>query len=68
MTETLTLSHTEYDYHSLKKIAETHGILGNISIVDAPDKYIVIIKDCREGAALAFQRHLDNLTRNIWSH
>ena len=68
MTETLFVSNKDYDYHSLLKVAEINGYLGNIRVYDAEGGYMVVIRDCKENAAKVFERRLINLTENVWGY
>ena len=64
--ETLLVKDTDYDYHSIVKVAQASGNLGNISIHRVQDGYLVSFPEGDQDAPGLFQHRLDNLTKNIW--
>ena len=68
MNDTLFVKATEYDYHSILKVAELNCQMGSIRVFDAEGGYLVVFKDCVPSAKDIFAQRLRDLTRNIWSY
>ena len=68
MNDSLFVKATEYDYHSILKVAELNYQMGSIRVFDADSGYLVVFKDCGPDAKVTFEQRLRDLTRNIWSY
>ncbi len=66
----LYISATEYDYHTLLKVAEMAGLAGIIGFHEAGDGYLVTFPDGENTEALIndYKGRLRDLKNNIWMH
>lgn len=67
----LFLSNLQYDIYSIRKVIALNTHLGKIGVHDADGGYLLSFSHCENGAEWAageFQKLLDDLTQNIWSH
>ena len=66
----LYISAAEYDYHTLRKVAEMAGLAGIIGFHEAGDGYLVTFPDGENTEALVndYKGRLRDLENNIWMH
>ena len=60
----------EYDYHTLRKVAEMAWLTGIIGFHEAGDGYLVTFPDGENTEALVndYKGRLRDLENNIWMH
>lgn len=61
---------SEYDYHTLVKVAEMAGLAGIIGFHPAGDDYLLTFPDGADTDEIIgdYKRRLRDLENNIWSH
>ena len=61
---------SEYDYHTLVKVAEMAGLAGLVGFHESEDGYIVSFPDTENTQALIndYKARLRDLENNIWQH
>ena len=64
------LSNSEYDYHTLVKVAEMAGLAGFVGFHESEDGYIVSFPDTENTQALIndYKARLRDLENNIWQY
>lgn len=64
-------SDKEYDVHSLYRLIFMNSELGTIRVHDAEGGYLLTFRDCPKSpqeSMRLFQKYLDDLINNKWSH
>ena len=66
----LHINSSEYDYHTLVKVAEMAGLAGLVGFHESEDGYIVSFPDTENTQALIndYKARLRDLENNIWQH
>lgn len=66
----LYISATEYDYHTLLKVAEMAGLAGLVGFHEAGDGYLISFPEGEQVDALIadYKGRLRDLENNIWMH
>ena len=66
----LYINSSEYDYHTLVKVAEMAGLAGLVGFHESEDGYIVSFPDTENTQALIndYKARLRDLENNIWQH
>lgn len=66
----LTINNSEYDYHTLVKVAEMAGLAGFVGFHESEDGYIVSFPDTENTQALIndYKARLRDLENNIWQY
>ena len=66
----LHISDSEYDYHTLAKVAEMAGLAGIVGFHESEDGYIVSFPDTENTQTLInyYKARLRDLENNIWQH
>ena len=66
----LHINNSEYDYHTLVKVAEMAGLAGLVGFHESEDGYIVSFPDTENTQALIndYKARLRDLENNIWQH
>ena len=66
----LHINNSEYDYHTLVKVAEIAGLAGLVGFHESEDGYIVSFPDTENTQALIkdYKARLRDLENNIWQH
>ena len=66
----LHINNSEYDYHTLVKVAEMAGLAGIIGFHEAGDGYLVTFPQGENVQALIddYKGRLRDLENNIWQH
>ena len=66
----LHINSSEYDYHTLVKVAEMAGRAGLVGFHESEDGYIVSFPDTENTQALIndYKARLRDLENNIWQH
>ena len=66
----LFINNSEYDYHTLVKVAEMAGLAGLVGFHESEDGYIVSFPDTENTQALIndYKARLRDLENNIWQH
>ena len=66
----LHINDSEYDYHTLVKVAEMAGLAGIIGFHESEDGYMVSFPDTENTQALIndYKARLRDLENNIWQH
>ena len=64
------INNSEYDYHTLVKVAEMAGLAGLVGFHESEDGYIVSFPDTENTQALIndYKARLRDLENNIWQH
>ena len=64
----LHINNSEYDYHTLVKVAEMAGLAGLVGFHESEDGYIVSFPDTENTQALIndYKARLRDLENNIW--
>ena len=65
----LHINNSEYDYHTLVKVAEMAGLAGLVGFHESEDGYIVSFPDTENTQALIndYKARLRDLENNIWN-
>ena len=63
-------NNSEYDYHTVGKVAEMAGLAGFVGFHESEDGYIVSFPDTENTQALIndYKARLRDLENNIWQH
>lgn len=66
----LHINNSEYDYHTLVKVAEMAGLAGFVGFHESEDGYIVSFPDTENTQALIndYKARLRDLENNIWQY
>ncbi len=66
----LHINNSDYDYHTLVKVAEMAGLAGIVAFHESEDGYIVSFPDTENTQALIndYKARLRDLENNIWQH
>lgn len=66
----LHINNSEYDYHTLVKVAEMAGLAGLVGFHESEDGYIVSFPDTENTQALIndYKARLRDLENNIWQY
>ena len=64
------INNSEYDYHTLIKVAEMAGLAGIVGFHESVDGYIVSFPDTENTQALIkdYKARLRDLENNIWQY
>ena len=64
------INNSEYDYHTLVKVAEMAGLAGLVGFHESEDGYIVSFPNTENTQALIndYKARLRDLENNIWQH